>query len=64
MTLYRGVYPINFDLTQYQRWEVIQEVLTLLKTNGAINPGEQVILTRGDITGISGEANSMKIVRV
>ena len=28
MTLYRGVYPIAFDITKFERWQVIREVIT------------------------------------
>jgi pyruvate kinase len=64
MTLYRGVYPIDFDISVYARWEVIRAVLTELREHGTVQIGERVIVTRGDVVGISGGANSLKIVTV
>lgn len=64
MTLYRGVYPIDFDVTKFERWQMIRGVLTALREQGLVQAGERVIVTRGDITGVSGRSNSMKIVTV
>ncbi len=64
MTLYSGVYPIDFDVSVYERWEIIRAVLTELREHGTVQVGERVIITRGDVIGRSGEANSMKIVTV
>lgn len=64
MTLYRGVYPIDIDITVYKSWEVIRKVLTALRDQGIVQAGERVIITRGDITGVQGHANTMKIVTV
>lgn len=64
MTLYRGVYPVNFDISVFKRWEVIRAVVTELREHGTVQVGERVIVTRGDLVGISGGANSLKIVTV
>lgn len=64
MTLYRGVYPVNFDISVFKRWEVIRAVLTELREHGTVQVGERVIVTRGDLVGVSGGANSLKIVTV
>ncbi len=64
MTLYRGVYPIDFDITNCQRWEVIHEVLTALLEQGIVKVGEKVIVTRGDILGVVGYTNAMKVITV
>lgn len=64
MTLYSGVYPIDFDVSIYQKWEIIRAVLTQLREHGTLQVGERVIITRGDVIGQSGEANSLKIVTV
>lgn len=64
MTLYRGVYPIDFDISVFKRWQVIRAVLTELREHGIVQAGERVIVTRGDVVGISGEANNLKIVTV
>ena len=64
MTLYKGVYPINFDISMFKRWEVIRAILTELREHGIVQAGERVIITRGDVVGISGGANALKIVTV
>lgn len=64
MTLYSGVYPIDFDISEFARWEVIRAVLTELREHGIVQAGERVIVTRGDVIGVSGGANAMKIVTV
>jgi pyruvate kinase len=64
MTLYRGVYPIDFDISIFKRWEVIRAVLTELREHGTVQAGERVIITRGDLVGVSGGANALKIVTV
>lgn len=65
MTLYRGVYPVDFDVNRFERWEIIRAVLTELREQGTLQVGERVIVTRGDVVpGVAGGANSLKIVTV
>ncbi|MGE0485200.1 MAG: pyruvate kinase [Gammaproteobacteria bacterium] len=64
VTLYRDVYPVRFDVTGIDYAEVTREVLELLKARGAVDDGDLVILTKGDLHGHSGGTNGMKIVKV
>jgi pyruvate kinase len=64
MTLYRGVYPIDFDVTRYPKVQVTQEALAELLRLGVIKQGDQVVITKGDIMGNSGGANTLKVVIV
>lgn len=64
MTLYRGVYPVDFDISVFKKWQVIRAVLTELREHGIVQAGERVIVTRGDFLGVSGGTNSLKIVTV
>lgn len=64
MTLYRGVYPIYFDVTAGKPWEVSQRAIAFLKEKGYLKSGERVIVTKGDVIGIDGGANAMKILIV
>lgn len=64
MTLYRGVYPIDFDITKYERWEVIKAVLNEMIRQNIVNEGDLVVVTRGDVAGVGGRANALKIVTV
>lgn len=65
MTLYRGVHPIYFDTTKFDRrelnYEAVAAVENAVKT---LNRGDLVIITKGDLIGINGRTNSMKIVTV
>ncbi len=61
MTLYRGVYPTEFDVTK-QAMEVVQQAaIDCLVERGALQKGDSVIVTNGSNLGDSGGANTMKI---
>jgi pyruvate kinase len=64
MTLYRGVYPVDFDITVFARWEIIRGILTELREQKIVRAGERVIVIRGDVSGVNSGANSLKIVTV
>ena len=64
VTLYRDVYPVYFDVTSIEYSEVTREVLSLLQEHGAVNDGDRVIITKGDLHGYSGGTNGMKIVTI
>ena len=64
MTLYRGVYPVDFDITKYQSWEAIRSVLQALQAQEIVHEGDNVIITRGEILGLVGQTNAMKIITV
>lgn len=64
MTLYRGVYPLAFDITQYTRDDVNQTAVSELENRGLVNSGELVILTKGDLVGKHGGTNALKILQV
>lgn len=64
MTLYRGVYPIPFDATHIDRRILNQSAIAELKKRKIIDTGDLVIITKGDLIGVHGKTNSMKIVTV
>lgn len=64
MSLYRGVYPIDFDIRDFERWEVIRAVISELVAHNILQQGQRVIITRGDLIGTKFSANSLKIVTV
>lgn len=64
VTLYRGVYPLSFDVTTTDHAKVNKEVLEELKRRGVVRDGDMVILTKGDLRGIHGGTNAMKIITV
>ncbi len=64
VTLYGGVYPIAFDVTHTDFLQINREMIDILLARGAVAEGDTVIITKGDLRGISGGTNGMKIVHV
>src|SRR3990167_7866521 len=64
MALYRDVYPIPFDATHIDRRILNQAAILELKKRGILNNGDLVIITKGDLIGVHGRTNSLKIVTV
>lgn len=65
VTLFRGVYPVSFELEdgvdlRRANTEIIQE----LQRRGAVRDDDLVIITKGDLNGVPGGTNVMKIIRV
>jgi pyruvate kinase len=64
VTLYRGVYPVSFDVTSQDHKQVNREAVDELMRRGAVRDGDLVIITKGDLMGELGGTNAMKIIRV
>jgi pyruvate kinase len=64
VTLYRGVYPVNFTLPSNDPVEVLQEAVDELRRRSAVRDGDIVVLTIGEPLSKPGGTNTMKIVRV
>jgi pyruvate kinase len=64
MALYRGVYPIPFDVTHLDRHVINHSAVSELQQRNIIQDGDLVIITKGDLIGIHGRTNAMKIVTV
>lgn len=65
VTLYRGVYPLHIgDLEMVDTVEANQLIIGELLRRGAVSQGDLVIITKGDLKGIPGGTNLMKIVCV
>ncbi|OGT45401.1 MAG: pyruvate kinase [Gammaproteobacteria bacterium RIFCSPHIGHO2_12_FULL_41_20] len=64
MTLYRGVFPISFDATHIDRRILNIEAIATLQKAGVLQRGDWVIITKGDLIGVHGKTNSLKIVTV
>jgi len=64
VTLYRGVIPVSFDITTKDHATANKEIIDELKRRGVVRDGDLVIITKGDLAGIHGGTNSMKIVEV
>ncbi len=64
VTLYRGVCPVSFSVSSTDHAEVNKEAIDELMRRGAVRDGDLVIITKGDLMGVLGGTNAMKIVRV
>ena len=64
VAMFRGVYPIPFDPTAYEPADVSDQAIVLLQRSGVVQPGDWVILTKGDSYHSTGGTNTMKILQV
>jgi len=64
VTLYRGVYPIDFDVTHTQPEILYPEIFRVLIGHGLASEGDLIIITKGELSGVTGGTNSMKILKV
>ena len=63
-TLYRGVYPSNFQQDSHNRDALLIAAEEELRRRGAVRDGDLIVLTIGEPIGQSGGTNTMKIVKV
>jgi pyruvate kinase len=64
VTVFRGVYPVYFDPKTTVHPLVNKAAIDELQQRGAVHEGDLVIITKGDLLGVHGGTNAMKIVRV
>ncbi|HTT08756.1 MAG TPA: pyruvate kinase [Gammaproteobacteria bacterium] len=62
--LFRGVYPVKFDVTHTDSLEINRELVDLLLQRKVVQEGDRIIITKGDIRGSTGGTNLLKIVRI
>jgi pyruvate kinase len=64
VALYRGVYPVEFGIDIDNPRRLYQDIFTTLLAKGHVAVDDLVIFTKGDLDGVSGSTNAMKILRV
>jgi len=65
VTLYRGVYPVVFDVTTSATMEALyHSIFSRLLELALVKQGDLVILTKGELSGVQGGTNSMQILKV
>ncbi len=64
VTLYRGVDPVAFVPQPTNMTDLYRDVFSTLLNKKLVEVGDLVLLTKGDLAGVSGGTNSMKIVKV
>jgi len=65
VTMFRGVYPVIFDVTGPHTSEnLYRELFTRLLELQLVKKNDLVILTKGELSGVTGGTNSMLILKV
>ena len=64
VTLYRGVYPVTFDVTHTEPSILYPTIFRRALELGLCSEGDRIIVTKGEHSGVSGGTNSMKILEV
>jgi pyruvate kinase len=65
VTLYRGVYPVVYDVPDQQSTEQLyHSIFKRLLELSLVERGDLVILTKGELSGIEGGTNSLQILKV
>jgi len=64
ITLFRGVYPIEFNEPNDDVLKINAMIIDKLIECNAVKEGDVVIITKGDAFRIQGETNTLKIMRV
>jgi len=63
VTIYRGVYPVPF-WAEHSAGGPYRDVFDTLLSRKLAEVGDFVIVTKGDVEGVSGGTNAMTIVQV
>ena len=64
VALYRGVYPVSFVIDPRKPRRLHQDIFDTLLANKLVEIDELAIVTKGDLDGVSGSNNEMKIVKI
>jgi pyruvate kinase len=65
VTIYRGVYPVTFDVTGHTlAGSLYQALFARLLELKLVKPRDRIILTKGEQSGVQGGTNSMQILQV
>jgi len=64
VTLYRGVYPVDFDVTHPRPEKMYPAIFERLIADGLAAEGDLIIVTKGEFSGVTGGTNTMKIIQV
>ena len=62
VNLYRGVYPVTLHRISTDHAQLNRDLVAVLERSGVVADGDQVIITKGDLAGVQGGTNALKIV--
>jgi pyruvate kinase len=64
VSLYRGVYPVAFKVEHTDPRQLTEDIFSTLLNYKLVEEDDLVIFTKGDLSGVSGSTNGMKILSV
>ena len=64
VTMYRGVYPVAFELNHTDSRRLYPDIFKTLLEHKLVEVDDLVIFTKGDLDGVTGSTNAMKILKV
>jgi pyruvate kinase len=64
VAMYRGVYPVEFKIVDKDRDLLYAQIFETMLSNELVEVDDLVIFTKGDLKGVSGSTNAMKILTV
>ena len=64
VAIYRGVYPASFDIVRAESGEIYQSAIRALEEAGVLSAGDLVLFTLGEMAGVSGGTNTLRILEV
>ena len=64
VALYRGVYPVEFRIDTTSPRDLYRDIFNTLLQGEHVEVGDTVIFTKGDLDGVEGGTNAMKVVTV
>jgi len=64
VTLYRGVYPMKFEVVHTESRLIYRAVFDQLLAHGCVGEGDLALITKGDTHNVSERTNAMKILTV
>lgn len=64
VAMYRGVFPVMFEIDVSNPKRLYQDIFDTLLAKSLIEVNDLAILTKGDLDGVSGSTNAMKIIEI
>jgi len=64
VAMYRGVYPVSFAIETTDSRRLYQDIFNTLLSNNLVEVGDLAIFTKGDLDGVSGSTNALKVLPV
>ena len=64
VAMYRSVYPVHFEIRETDRDHLYANIFETLLSKNLFVVDDLVIFTKGDLKGVSGSTNAMKILEV